>query len=85
MSRCRIRRQGHAVCGAVAGAPGTGESTYWPTPTRATTKHPCLPNGIPPISLGSCNGRRRFLLIRDAAGEDLESADLDASQFRRGG
>lgn len=34
------------------------------------------------FSVGSWNGRRRFLVIRDAAGEDLESADLDAPPFR---
>ncbi|MGO9351056.1 MAG: TRAFAC clade GTPase domain-containing protein [Mycobacterium sp.] len=118
-------RQGHAVCVAMAGAPGTGKSTYlavlinqlqlvceslgasMESATRATAdayaRHYEAPlfaqrGLIPPtptmqdlapirresliFSVGSWNGRRRFLVIRDAAGEDLESADLDAPPFR---
>ncbi len=118
-------REGHAVCIAMAGAPGTGKSTYLavlinqlqrlceslgasmePT-TRASAdayaRHYEAPlytqrGLIPPtptmqdlaparresliFSVGSWRGRRRFLVIHDAAGVDLESADLDAPPFR---
>jgi hypothetical protein len=118
-------RQGHAVCIAMAGAPGTGKSTYLAVlinqlqllceslgvsmePATRTTadayaRHyeaplytqrglipptPTIQDLAPPrresliFSVGSWHGRRRFVVIRDAAGEDLEAADLHAPPFR---
>ena len=118
-------RQGHAICIAMAGAPGTGKSTYLAVlinqlqllceslgasmepATRASAeayaRHyeaplyaqrglipptPTMQDLAPPrresliFSVGSWQGRRRFVVIRDAAGEDLESADLHAPPFR---
>jgi hypothetical protein len=34
------------------------------------------------FSMGSWQGRRRFVVLRDVAGEDMESGDLHATHFR---
>ncbi|MGB9227805.1 MAG: hypothetical protein WCB80_32230 [Mycobacterium sp.] len=47
-----------------------------PTPTMQDLA--AAPARIPDFLRGSRRGRRRFVVIRDAAGEDLESADLHA-------
>jgi Double-GTPase 2 len=51
-----------------------------PTPTLQTQ----VPNQRLPLifSIGIRDGIRRFLVIRDVAGEDLETGDMQAPQFR---
>jgi hypothetical protein len=117
-------RAGRAVCIAMAGAPGTGKSTYlavlvkqlqllceslgvsmepstqasadaythhYETPlyvqrgliaATPTMQHHCPPQQQPLIfSIGFWQGVPRFVVIRDAAGEDLESGEMTAPHF----